>query len=91
MLATEPTTVRLPANVEAIATSIHSYRPDTQCWTTRTYGTFETRFDIATVNRVSPPPDRPKSGNFVMPNLGLRQAEIAALVAFLNADRKAAY
>ena len=36
-------------------------------------------------------PDRPKTGKFVMPNLGLRQAEIAALVAFLNADRKATY
>ena len=36
-------------------------------------------------------PDRPKTGKFVMPNLGLRQAEIAALVAFLNVDARATY
>lgn len=33
--------------------------------------------------------DRPRSGSFVMPNLNLRQTEIAALVAFLNADTRA--
>ena len=32
-------------------------------------------------------PDRPRSGTFVMPNLELKQAEISALVAFLNAER----
>ena len=36
-------------------------------------------------------PDRPKSGSFVMPNLGLRPGEIAALVAFLNGDSKASF
>lgn len=33
-------------------------------------------------------PDRPKSGTFVMPNLELKQTEIAALVAFLNSERQ---
>lgn len=34
--------------------------------------------------------DRPRSGSFVMPNLNLRPTEISALVAFLNAERRAA-
>lgn len=36
-------------------------------------------------------PDRPRTGSFVMPNLGLRPSEIAALVAFLNADARATF
>ncbi|HEV8600952.1 MAG TPA: cytochrome c [Gemmatimonadales bacterium] len=33
--------------------------------------------------------DRPRSGTFVMPNLELKPTEIAALVAFLNQERRA--
>ena len=35
--------------------------------------------------------DRPRTGSFVMPNLNLRQTEIAGLVAFLNGDTRATY
>jgi cytochrome c2 len=48
------------------------------------------RFDVAYISGfIANPPSTPsKPGGSPMPNLGLRQREIASLVAYLNSDRQ---
>jgi mono/diheme cytochrome c family protein len=48
------------------------------------------RFDVGYISGfIANPPSTPtRGGSSPMPNLGLRQREIASLVAFLNSDRQ---